>query len=296
MMKKRTAQALNFKGLTTFKMIGVVLLAGSLLSVWPGCKDGSTDSASAPSRDGTLRPIALEAQPLRSAQHAMGNPLRVATWKNAQWFKLAASQSGSSVTAQTEIAAAFTPADLYIAIVATGPYHGAPKAAADQLWRHDCSEIWLDTSRRQNGTNFFELVVSPSGRTHGVWHRSSTSPTPTSSGAPDLNHPYGLIPWTIRGLVVKTGSGLWRNRRAMTTVVKIPVAGLPRPLRFISKTGGRFRINVLRYIWQARANGHRKLTQYSLFPVPPELQAYAPYLMGRLALISSNDANLALRQ
>jgi len=296
MMKKRTAQTLNFKGITTFKMIGVVLLAGSLLSVWPGCKDGSTDSASAPSRDGTVRPVALEAQPLKAAQHAMANPLLAGVWKNAQWFNLAKAQSSSSAGAHTKIAAAFTPAYLYIAMVATGPYQGAPTAAADNLWRHDCSEIWLDTSRKQNGTNFFELVVSPSGRTHGVWHRSSTPPAPTSSGAPDLNHPYGLIPWNIKGLLVRIGSGTWRDRHAVTTVVKIPIASLPRPLRFISKTGGRFRINVLRYVWQPNAAGHRKLTQYSLFPVPLEAQAFAPYLMGRLALISSNDANLALRR
>ena len=111
-----------------------------------------------------------------------------------------------------------------------------------------------------------------------------------------MNHPYGLIPWNIKGLVVKTGSGTWRDRHAVTTVVKIPIASLPRPLRFISKTGGRFRINVLRYLWQPNAAGHRELTQYSLFPVPTESQAFAPYLMGRLALISSNDANLALRR
>ena len=295
-MKKRTAQKLNFKGLTTFKMLGVVLLAGSLLSVWPGCKDGSTDSASAPRRDGTARPLALEAQPLKNSQHAMSNPLAAQVWKNAQWFKLAKARSSRIAGAHTKIAAAFTPADLYVAIVATGPYQAAANAAADNLWRQDCSEIWLDTSRKQNGTNFLELVVSPTGRTHGVWHRSSTAPTPTSSGAPDLNHPYSLIPWNIQGLSVKIGTGSWRGRSAATAVVKIPIAGLPRPLRFISKSGGRFRVNVLRYIWRANAAGRRRLVQYSLFPVPLEAQAFTPYLMGRLALISSNDANLALRR
>jgi hypothetical protein len=296
MMNKRTAQSLNFKGLTTFKLIGVVLLAGSLLSVWPGCKDGSTDSASTPGRDGTVRPLALEAQPLKPAQHAMTNPLLADVWKSAQWFKLAKTQSSTTTNARTKIAAAFTPANLYIAIVATGPSKADPAAAADDLWRHDCSEIWLDTSRKQNGTNFFELVVSPTGRTHGVWHRSSTPPTPTSAGTPDLDHPYGLIPWNIKGLVVKTGSGTWRGHPAVTTVVKIPIGSLPRPLRFVGKIGGRFRINVLRYVWQANADGHRTLTQYSLFPVPLEAQAFAPYLMGRLALISSSDADVALRR
>ncbi len=294
-MKKRTAQKLNFKGLTTFKMIGVVLLAGSLLSVWPGCKDGSTGSASAPNRDSRARPAALEALPLTASQQAMTDPLAADVWKNAQWFKLAKARSSRLAGVHTKIAAVFTPADLYIAIVATGPYQAVGKAAADNLWREDCSEIWLDTSRKQNGTNFFELVVSPTGRTHGVWHRSSTAPTPTSSGAPDLNHPYGLIPWHIQGLGVKIGTGTWRGDSAATTVVKIPIAGLPRPLQFIGKSGGRFRVNVLRYVWRANTSG-RQLVQYSLFPVPPEAQAFAPYLMGRLALISSNEANLALRR
>ncbi len=295
-MKKRTPQKLNFNGLITFKLLGVVLLAGSLLSVWPGCKDGSTGSASAPSRGGRVRPVALEALPLKASQHAMTNPLEAEVWKHAQWFKLAKGRSSRIAGVHTKISAVFTPADLYIAIVATGPYQAVGNVAADKLWRQDCSEIWLDTSRKQNGTNFFELVVSPTGRTHGVWHRSSTAPTPTSSGAPDLNHPYGLIPWNIQGLSVKIGTGIWRGHSAATTVVKIPIAGLPRPLRFISKSGGRFRVNVLRYIWRANPAGRRRLAQYSLFPVPPESQAFAPYLMGRLALISSNDANLALRR
>ena len=295
-MKKRTAQKLNFKGLTTFKLLGVVLLAGSLLSVWPGCKDGSTGSASAPNRDGRVRPVALEALPLKASRHAMTNPLAAEVWKDAQWFRLDKARSIRIAGAHTKIAAVFTPADLYIAIVATGPYQAVGKVPTDQLWKQDCSEIWLDTSRKQNGTNFFELVVSPTGRTHGVWHRSSTAPTPTSSGAPDLNHPYGLIPWSIQGLRVKIGTGSWRGRNAATVVVKIPIAGLPRPLRFISKSGGRFRVNVLRYIWRANPGGRRRLAQYSLFPVPPEAQAFAPYLMGRLALISSSDANLALRR
>ena len=292
---KRTAQNLKFEGLTTFKMLGVVLLAGSLLSVWPGCKNSSTDSASTPQREGTVRPTALEAQRIVTGRGAMHNPLTASIWKNAQWFKLAKTHSTRIANVYTKVATAFTRADLYIAIINTGPYQGDPATTADNLWRHDCTEIWLDTSRLQNGTNFFELVVSPSGQTHGVWHRTSSPPTPTTAGAPDLNHPYSLIPWSISGLAVKTGSGIWRGQHATTLVVKIPIINLPRPLQFIGKPGGRFRINVIRYLWRTDDSNHRRLVEYNLFPVPLEAQAYAPYLMGRLALISSGNANVALR-
>jgi hypothetical protein len=37
------------------------------------------------------------------------------------------------------------------------------------------------------------------------------------------------------------------------------------------------------------------LTQYNLFPVPTEAQAVAPYLMGRLVLENSSEANLAIK-
>jgi hypothetical protein len=278
-------------------MLGVVLLAGSLLSVWPGCKDGSTDSSSASrGNPGGVRPLALEALPLTNHTGVMDNPVISSAWKNAQWYTLAKTPSGRSGNVRTKVATEFSKSDLYVAIISTGPYHCDSAAAADNLWRHDCTEIWLDTSRRQNGTNFFELVVSPSGRTHGVWHRSSTPPTPNANGSPNFNHPYGLIPFTISGLMVKTGSATWRGQPAVTTIVKIPLASLPAPLQFAGKIGGRFRVNVLRYLWRATDGGRRKVTQYSLFPVPPETQAFAPYLMGRLALISSDDASLALRR
>ncbi len=278
-------------------MLGVVLLAGSMLSVWPGCKDGSTDSSSASRGNaGALRPMALEALPLKNSAGILANPLTASAWKNAQWYQLADAQSGRGGYIRSKVAAGFGRSNLYIAIVNSGPYQGDHAAADANLWRHDCTEIWLDTSRKQNGTNFFELVVSPSGRTHGVWHRSSTPPAPNANGTPNLNHPYGLIPYTIAGLTVKTGSAMWRGHPAATIVVKIPIASLPAPLQFAGKIGGRFRVNVLRYLWQVTNSGHRKLTQYSLFPVPLECQAFAPYLMGRLALISSDDASLALRR
>ena len=112
---------------------------------------------------------------------------------------------------------------------------------------------------------------------------------------PDLNHPYGLIPWKIAGLKITIGTGSSDGQVVTTTVVKIPMAGLPKQLQFRGKVGGRFRINVLRYLWNATSSGHRRLAQYNLFPVPLESQAFAPYLMGRLALISSNDVGIALR-
>ncbi len=294
-MNLRKEQNLKFKGVTTFKMLGVVVLAGSLLSVWPGCKDGSTNSA--PAERGSaaaVRPVALEAVAVNVLPRP-DNPLNEGIWKNAQWATLATTSSRQAHGTFTKVAALFTKTDLYVAIVATGPYHGDVAVAPDNLWRHDCSEIWLDTSRRQDGTNFFELVVSPSGKTHGVWHRSSSAPTPGRGGAPDLDHPYSLIPWKIAGLTVQTGSGTWRGLHARTAVVKIPISSLPRPLRFNSKVGGRFRVNILRYAWRRTSSGQHQLTQYSLFHVPPEAQAFAPYLMGRLALISSNNTNLALR-
>ncbi|MGC8625251.1 MAG: sugar-binding protein [Phycisphaerae bacterium] len=295
MMNVRKEKNLKFQGVTTFKMLGVVVLAGSLLSVWPGCKDGSTNSVPAPRGDAAVvRPVALEAVAV-NVPAAPDNPLTAGIWKNAQWVTLTKTSSGRTHGTFTKVAALFTKTNLYVAIVATGPYHADAAAAPDNLWRHDCTEIWLDTSRQQNGTNFFELVVSPTGETHGVWHRSSTAPTPGPGGQPNLDHPYSLIPWQVASWIVKTGAGTWHGQHAATAVVEISLSGLPRPLRFNAKVGGRFRINILRYVWRRAASGHRQLTQYSLFRVPPEAQAFAPYLMGRLALISSNDTNLALR-
>jgi len=277
-------------------MICVALLGGSLLSVWPGCKDNTNSSASDPPQN-ISAPLVMNAIPTAPGADVMASPLSNPFWNGTRWYTLNSSDAGQDPAALTKAAVAYDQSNLYVAYICTGrtPRYDSAAAPAD-LWRHDCTEIWLDTSQNQNGTNFFEIVVSPNGRTNQVWHSSVTPPQPDRNGDLDLQHPYSMIPWKTAGLKAAAATGTWQGQSAWTLVVQIPLGSLPAPLKTALIAGDRFRINLLRYQWTPAGAGQPdELTQYNLFPVPAEAQAVAPYLMGRLVLENSSEENLAIK-
>jgi hypothetical protein len=288
---------LKLKELTTLKMLGIVLLGGSLLSVWPGCKDSSNAGASADPPPSVAQPLVINAVTVAPDDNPMAGPLSSPFWAGAHWRTFNTANADQDSGTITRAAVAYNQTDLYVAYICTGssPRYD-PSAAKSDLWRNDCVEIWLDTSKNQNGTNFFEIVASPDGRTNQVWHSSATPPQPGPDGELDLDHPYGLIPWNIAALKTAAATGSWQNQSAWTLVIQIPLKSMPKPLACSLAAGDRFKINLLRYEWSPGDTGQPdELTQYSLFPVPAESQALAPYLMGRLVLESLNEENLAYK-
>ncbi|HTV47085.1 MAG TPA: carbohydrate-binding family 9-like protein [Phycisphaerae bacterium] len=279
------------------KSIGAALLSGALLCALPGCKDSSNANAAADSQQNVSEPLVMNAVELTPDSTPMAGPLANPFWASTRWYTLNSASAGQDPAAVTRAAVAYDQSNLYIAYICTGtPPRFDPTAAPMNLWRHDCVEIWLDTSREQNGTNFFEIVVAPNGRTNAVWHSSATPPQPDPNGNLDLNHPYSVIPWKTTGLKTTAATGLWQGQSAWTLVVQIPLNSMPKPLQSIPAVGDRFRINLLRYQWMPGDAGQPdELTQYNLFPVPSEAQAVTPYLMGRLVLGSSDEGNLAIK-
>ena len=242
-------------------------------------------------------PLVMNAIPTATGADVMASPLSNPFWNGTRWYTLNSSDAGQDPAALTKAAVAYDQSNLYVAYICIGstPRDDSAAVPAD-LWRHDCTEIWLDTSQNQNGTNFFEIVVSPNGRTNQVWHSSVTPPQPDRNGDLDLQHPYSMIPWKTAGLKAAAATGTWQGQSAWTLVVQIPLGSLPAPLKTALTAGDRFRINLLRYQWTPGGAGQPdELTQYNLFPVPTEAQAVAPYLMGRLVLENSSEANLAIK-
>ncbi len=287
-------------GLTTLKMLGVVALAASLVSVWPGCKGSST--AGSGSGDGSVGSqgtgavSALIASPGADAKNAMPNPTTSPFWGHQPKLNVNTQTPYPPAATQTKLATAYGKKSLYIAMINTGngPWY-KPGAAPTSLWRHDCMQVWLDTSRRQNGTNFYEITIAPDGQLNQVWHRSSTPPAPDANGQINLLQPYSLIPWNTKGLAVKTFHGMYHGQPSWNVVVRVPLNGLPRPLQVTPQQNERLRANVIRYAWQPSGDSSkRRLVQFNLFPVAKESQAMAPYSMGRLILSPPVQENLTL--
>ena len=273
-------------------------LAISLVSIWPGCKDSTaaTGSASPKARAGYVTAIYAVRVP-----HAklMASPVASPVWQALTWRKLTVAPGHSHLYGVTRVATAVRHGSLYAAFICSGDglWYKA-KAPGDELWRHDAAELWLDTSKAQNGTNFLEIVMAPNGRTYQCWHRASAPPQPRADGKINFAYPFSLIPCQISGLTVLPGHGTFRGQPVWTLVVKVPLANLPRPLRMLSsqlKVGAKFRINLIRYDWHL-AGRKRRLVQYNLYPVASASQAFAPYRMG-VVVIGSGQAmsNVALR-
>ncbi len=286
---------MKWTGVTTLKMLGVVVLAISLISVWPGCKGSSTSGAGSAAAASHAVPVAVEAARVGGFSAAMHNPIIDPFWRDTTWYTLGSPSPYAPPSAATRVAVAYSRTSLYVAFVCTGPPPWFnPAAARSDLWKYDCSEIWLDSSRLQNGTNFYEIAIAPDGRVNEVWHRAAVPPKPTRAGGINLAQPFSLIPWRDRTLKVKTYHGIWRRQPAWELVVRVPLARMPRPLRLLPRAGRRLRLNLIRYQWHPRRHGPRRLVQYSLFSVPPKEQAFAPYRMGRLVLAGPSTGNLAL--
>ena len=290
-------------GLTTLKMLGVVALAASVVSVWPGCKDGSAGGAGSNVGQRTVNHksggiAALLAAPGVTARAAMRNPTTSRLWRRQLQYNAATQSTYPPADSKTVVAAAYGKNSLYIAIINCGPNPWyLPGAMSSVLWQRDCDEIWLDTSRRQNGTNFYEITIAPNGQFNQEWHRTSTPPAPNPDGTVNFLQPYSLIPWKAKGLEVKASHGIFHGRPTWNIVARIPLGDLPQPLRVKPRAGMRLRANVLRYLWRPGSSpGHRRLVQYNLFPVPLESQAFAPYCMGRLILATSLKSDLTMAQ
>ena len=289
---KVTCEILKVRGLTTFKTIGVVVMATMLISVWPGCKDNNAavSSGHAPRPSSRSVPSAFRALPVANGQTAMVDPVRSNLWARARWYTLA---HVHGKPAATQAAAYYTPNNLYIAINAAGLPASSPSIPLAKLWRHSCAEVWLDTTHRQTGMNFYEIVVAPNGRVNQVWHKSGSPPRPLANGQVNFDHPFASIPWKTPGLVARTWPHLHTLKPGWSAVVKIPLKNLPRALASACQPGARYRINILRYQWKHR-HGSAQLDQSSLFPVGAGCQPFAPYRMGRLVLGHTAGNDLAL--
>ncbi len=289
---KVTCETLKVRGLTTFKTIGVVVMATMLVSVWPGCKDNTAavSSSRVPRPSALSVPSAFRALPVSTGKAVMVDPVRSNLWARARWYTLAHVQGKP---AATQAAAYYTPNNLYIAINAAGSAVSSASIPPAKLWRHSCAEVWLDTTRRQTGMNFYEIVVAPNGRVNQVWHKSGSPPHPLASGKVNFDHPFASIPWQTPGLVARTWPHLHTLKPGWSAVVKIPLKNLPRALASTCRPGARYRINVLRYQWKHR-HGTARLDQASLFPVAAGCQPFAPYRMGRLVLGHTAGNDLAL--
>ena len=266
-------------------MIGVTVLAVSLISVWPGCKSGpSTGAVGAANSTRPRVVVATSVESERSGRHQTLDPFAPNFWQTAKWYSLINPATYPAVKAVTWGALAYGRSSLYVAFVGLGNRWHVAAASPDNLWRHNCVEIWLDTARRQNGANFYEIVISPTGRVAQVWHNTAQPPHPTADGGINFAQPFSLIPWRAPGLRVKVTQGWRRGQRAWAVVARVPLAGLPPPLRTTPRRGSHFRVNLIRYAWKKRADKKRHLVQYSLFAVAPAAQAFAPYRMGQLVL------------
>ncbi len=289
---KVSSVALKTNGLTTFKLVGVVLMAASLVSVWPGCKDNSTAvrSTRSPRPSVASVPSAFRALPAPGHPKLLTDPTHSALWSVARWYALA---HRHGQPASTSAAAYYTPKALYVAVNCTGTSDASAATPPAKLWLHSCAEIWLDSSVKQNGTNFYEIVVAPDGRTNQVWHKSGSPPRPTAGGKINFNHPFASIPWKTPGLVARAWPHQMGATPGWSAVVRIPLPQLPRSLGAACQPGSRYRINILRYVW--RHVGRRaSLHQADLFPVATGCQPFAPYRMGRLLLAHSPTDGLAL--
>lgn len=282
-------------------MLGVVALAASVVSVWPGCKDGSAGGAGSNVGQRTVNHksggiAALLAAPGVTARAAMRNPTTSRLWRRQLQYNAATQSTYPPADSKTVVAAAYGKNSLYIAIINCGPNPWyLPGAMPSVLWQRDCDEIWLDTSRRQNGTNFYEITIAPNGQVNQEWHRTSTPPAPNPDGTVNFLQPYSLIPWKAKGLQVKTFHGIYQGQPSWNVVVRIPLNGLPRPLQVTPRQNERLRANVIRYAWQPVSDSSkRRLVQFNLFPVAKESQAMAPYCMGRLILSPPDQGNLTL--
>ena len=274
------------------------------VSVWPGCKGSSTTGGGSGEGSGngsvgsqaTGTVSALIASPGASAASAMTNPTTSRFWGHQSKLSVNTQAHYPPAATQTKLATAYGKKSLYLALINTGrgPWY-KPGAAPASLWRRDCVQVWLDTSRLQNGTNFYEITIAPDGQVNQVWHRSSTPPAPDANGRINLLQPYSLIPWKAKGLQVKTFHGIYQGQPSWNVVVRIPLNGLPRPLQVTPRQNERLRANVIRYAWQPVSDSSkRRLVQFNLFPVAKESQAMAPYCMGRLILSPPDQGNLTL--
>ncbi|GEM_PF-2452893 len=289
---KVTCETLKVRALKTIKMIGVAMVATMLVSVLAGCKDNTAavSSSRAPHPSSRSVPTAFRASPVPKRQVALADPMRSRLWARARWYTLAHVQGAPSTT---QTAALYTARNLYVAINCAGSTASSPAIPLSKLWRHSCAEVWLDTTHRQTGMNFYEIVIAPDGRVNQVWHKSGSPPRPLANGKVNFDHPFASIPWKTPGLMART----WPHSHSLTpgwsAVVKIPLKNLPRALVSACKPGARYRINILRYQWKHQG-GAAKLDQSSLFPVGAGCLPFAPYRMGRLVLGYSAGDDLAL--
>ncbi len=275
---------LKLSGVTTFKMLGVTALAISMVSTWPGCKGTGADPGSASSARHAPSAITAAHVGSVSAAQMLADPLTSPVWQTAAWQTLGPAPGHAVTPNLTRVATAWGNNDLYAAFVCVGSSGSDKPQLASELWRHESVEFWLDTSRKQNGTDFLEIVAAPNGQWYEAQHRSADAPQPRSDGQLNLSHPFSIISMKTAGLAVYTGRGTYKGQPAWTVVVRVPLAQLPQRLRTVPAQGERFKANFIRYDWRVGDDGHRKLVQSNLFPVPTAAQGFAPYLMGELVI------------
>lgn len=278
----------------TFRRAARGIAIAALLALGlQGCRESSTSTV----RTDHAAPTVLYARQATSAKNLLSNPLNAPAWQQARFAIFEPATKHRHGAGPTEGAAVFGRNNLYVAFVCDArAVFSLPSAKGDGLWRQDCAEVWIDTSKKQNGTNFLEIIATPDGRTYACWHRTASAPKPLADGKPNFGHPFSRIDWPLPGLRVKTARGQWLGRPAWTAVLAIPLAELPRPLHTRPRPGDRWRINLLRYSWVPKhaKQTHRTLYQSNLFPVERACQEFEPYRMGRIVLSPTPGAATAV--
>lgn len=238
------------------------------------CKNTPPQARSTP----VPAPPVIYALPTRAVA-LESDPQAATAWQSAQWSTLAPSLNQKGVSPLTRVACLYDEQYLYVAFVGAA----APKMMTKV-------SVWLDTSKPQNGTEFFELAADPSIPGDAsirslTWHRAALPPQPRPDGSPNLAHPVSQIPGCqLTGLRARAGQASVDGSPGWTMVFAIPVKALPAPLRDTPRAGTQWRVNLLREDALLEESSRRETLYANLSPVYPGAQALMPYRMAQLVL------------
>lgn len=224
--------------------------------------------------------------PVLHALPASGEVLKAevltsALWRGASWVNLSPPLNDTRTTPRTRVACLYDAEKLYIAFAGVNS-EGRPGGTS--------AAVLLDSSKNQNGTEFFEITVDP--ETVGdasirgmMWHRPTLPPAPNPDGTVNYTIPISRVPgFGVKDLQVLAGKGQVDGQPGWTVVFAIPMKTLPGPLKGTPTAGVHWRVNLLRQD-ELSAGGRRDVVQGNLSPVFLGAQAVMPYRMSELVLM-----------
>ena len=255
--------------------------AVAALGLAAGCKNNPPAVES-----GGAAPVAI---PVLHALPASGEVLKAEVltsplWRGAAWMNLSPPLNDTRTTPSTRVACLYDAEKLYIAF-AGATTEGRPGGTT--------AAVLLDSSKLQNGTEFFEISVDP--ETVGdasirgmVWHRPTLPPAPNPDGTVNYTIPVSRVTgFGIKDLQVVAGKGQVDGQAGWTVVFAIPMRTLPGPLKGTPAAGVHWRVNLLRQdeLGGGLGAGRREVVQGNLSPVFLGAQAVMPYRMAELVLM-----------